>query len=102
MREIHTITVYEEQLIQMSRREKIVSFLEGENCEYCDGPISEKRVDVTRKVKGKYVLVENVPAGVCKECGTRYYAANVLKALEETIKGRQKADREIVMPVYSL
>ena len=79
-----------------------MSFWEGENCEYCDELISEKRVDVTRKIKGQYVLVENVPAGIYKECGTRYYTANVLKALEETVRGRQKADCEIVMPVYSL
>lgn len=86
----------------MNRGETTLSFWEDENCEYCDGPITEKIVDVSRKVKGKYVLIENVPAGVCKECGTRYYAANVLKALEETVRGRRKADREILMPVYSL
>jgi YgiT-type zinc finger domain-containing protein len=91
-----------EARLKRCRGEKIVSFWGGENCEYCEGSISEKRVDVTRKVKGQYVLVKNVPAGVCKECGTRYYAANVLKALKETVNGRQKADREIVMPVYSL
>jgi YgiT-type zinc finger domain-containing protein len=62
-----------------------MNFWEGEDCEYCGGQIVEKRVDLYRKISGKYVLIENVPAGVCMECGTHYYAANVLKALEETI-----------------
>ena len=79
-----------------------MGFWEGERCEYCDGLIVEKSVDLPRKVKGKYVLIENVPAGVCTECGTRYYAANVLKTVEETIRGRQKAAREVLVPVYSL
>ena len=79
-----------------------MGFWEGERCEYCDGLIVEKSVDLSRKVKGKYVLIENVPAGVCTECGTRYYAANVLKTVEETIRGRQKAEREVLVPVYSL
>ena len=79
-----------------------MGFWEGERCEYCDGLIVEKSVDLSRKVKGKYVLIENVPAGVCTECGTRYYAANVLKTVEETIRGRQKAAREVLVPVYSL
>jgi len=43
-----------------------------------------------------------VPAGVCTECGTRCYAANVLKRVEETLHGHCPADREIALPVYSL
>ena len=79
-----------------------MEFWEGERCEYCGGRIAEKRVDLPRKVAKKYVLVENVPAGVCTECGTRYYAANVLKTIEEIVRRRRKAVREVVMPVYSL
>ena len=79
-----------------------MNFWEGERCECCGGEIVEKRVTLHRKVKGSYVLIENVPAGVCKECGTRYYAANVLKTIEESIRGRRKAEREVRVPVYSL
>ena len=79
-----------------------MGFWEGERCEYCGGLIIEKIVDVSRKFKGKHVLVENVSAGVCTECGTRYYAANVLKTIEEVIRGRRKAEREVLVPVYSL
>ena len=77
-------------------------FWEDERCEYCAGSIVERKVDLPRKLAGKYVLVENVPAGVCTGCGSRYYAANVLKTVEETIRGRRKAEREIRVPVYSL
>ncbi len=34
------------------------------------------------------MLIENVPAEVCTECGMRYYAAKALKSIEETIRGR--------------
>jgi len=77
-------------------------FWEGECCEYSDGRIVERRVDLSRKVGGKYVLIQNVPAGVCTECGTRYYAANILKTVRETIRGRRKARREVLVYVYSL
>ncbi|MBN1889686.1 MAG: YgiT-type zinc finger protein [Thermoflexales bacterium] len=79
-----------------------MSFWEDETCEYCGGNIVEKRVTLHRKIKGGYVLIEDVPAGVCKECGTRYYAANVLKTIEESVRGRRKAEREILVPVYAL
>ena len=55
-----------------------------------------------RKVRGKYLIIENVPAGVCTQCGTRYYAANVLKMIEETTRGHRKVRREVRVPVYSL
>jgi YgiT-type zinc finger domain-containing protein len=79
-----------------------MSFWEGETCEYCGGTIVEKRVTLHRKVQGNYVLLENVPAGVCTQCGTRYYSANVLKTIEESIRGRRRAEREVLVPVYSL
>lgn len=77
------------------------NFWHGETCEYCSGEIVEKRVTMHRKVKGNYVLLENVPAGVCTQCGTRYYSANVLKTIEENLSGRRHASREIVVPVYA-
>ena len=64
-----------------------MEFWEDEQCEYCNGLIVEKTVDMSRKSKGEYALIENVPAGVCTECGTRYYTANVLKTVEEMARG---------------
>lgn len=78
-----------------------MEFWEGETCEYCSGKIVEKRVTLHRKVRRHYVLIENVPAGVCTECGTRYYAANVLKSVEESVRGRRRPKREIMVQVYS-
>lgn len=79
-----------------------MNFWENERCEYCGGPIVEKRVTLHRKTKGGYVQLENVPAGACRDCGTRYFTANVLKTIQESIRGRKKAEREVCMPVYSL
>ena len=79
-----------------------MGFWKGETCEYCGGHLVEKRVTLHRKIKGSYVLIENVPAGVCAQCGTRYYAANVLKTIEESIRSRRKAERKVLVPVYSL
>ena len=79
-----------------------MGFWKGETCEYCGGPIVEKRVTLHRKAQGQYVLIENVPAGVCTQCGMRYYAANVLKLIEEKVRGRRQAEREVRVPVYSL
>lgn len=83
----------------MAKRE--VSFWDGERCEYCNGRIRDKRTTMTRKRGDKYIFIEDVPTGVCSDCGTRYYAANVLKSIDEALKGRRKAKRKISVPVYS-
>jgi len=77
-------------------------FWERETCEYCGGPIVEKIIDLPRRVGNKYVLIKRVHAGVCKQCGSRYFAANVLKTIEELLKSRRKPKRQISMSVYSL
>ena len=77
------------------------NFWQGETCEYCNGQIIEKRVTLHRKIKGESALIETAPAGVCVECGTRYYDSNTLKTIEESLRGSRKADRKIVVPVYA-
>ena len=79
-----------------------MGFWDGERCEYCDGPIVEKIIDLPRKDGERYVLIRNVPAGICMECGMHYYAANVLKTVEEIVHGRRQAEQQIPMAVYSL
>lgn len=88
--------------MKTNRRGAEKGFWAGERCEYCGGPLVEKRVELLRKAGQQYVLIEKVPAGVCTECGTRYYAANVLKMIEEVLYGQRPADRAIELPVYSL
>jgi YgiT-type zinc finger domain-containing protein len=83
-------------------QEEKTNFWEGESCEYCGGAIVEKRVTLHRQTNGNYLLIENVPAGVCTQCATRYYAANVLKMIEATVRGQRQAEREVLVPVYSL
>ena len=79
-----------------------MGFWEGEHCEYCDGEIIEKRVELHRKHGKKHFFIEDVPAGVCSECGTRYYSANVLKTIQQTIlSGKRQAKREVLVPVFS-
>lgn len=79
-----------------------MGFWDGEQCEYCNGSIVEKIIDLPRKVGDKYVLIKNVPVGVCKKCGTKYFTANVLKTIKSSVCGRRKIESKIPMAVYSL
>lgn len=54
-----------------------------DKCDYCGGNVRERRVTVDSRVKGKSLVCENVPIGVCQKCSERYYRGPVLEHLEE-------------------
>jgi len=78
-----------------------MDFWETEKCVNCGGTIVEKRVEIHRTVKGVYtILIENVPAGVCTSCGARFYVANVLDKIEQTIRCSRPRNHG-QLPIYS-
>jgi YgiT-type zinc finger domain-containing protein len=57
-----------------------------EPCSLCGGEMEEKEVEVIKKAGEKVVVVKDVPAWVCKQCGERYYSIDTV----ERINGRVK------------
>ena len=56
----------------------------GYRCEYCDGIVREKIVKREAfKHKDGFVILENVPIGVCDKCGRHYYHASLLQRTAE-------------------
>jgi len=70
-------------------------------CHVCGEAIAEKRVSQGVWVKGKLVVIEGVPAGVCSQCGERVVRADVGRAIAELIGGlkRLRGTRTINVPV---
>lgn len=74
----------------------------GETCYFCGrGILEEKRVTVDFRWGDKLVIIENVPAKVCNECGERYYSAKVVREMERIAKEEHK-ERELRVPVVAL
>lgn len=49
---------------------------------------------------GKFFIVENVPARVCRQTGEQYFAPETVEHIQRIIKGRQRPDRVVETPVY--
>ncbi|OGK01793.1 MAG: hypothetical protein A2350_02495 [Candidatus Raymondbacteria bacterium RifOxyB12_full_50_8] len=79
--------------------QEMKGFWEGEECEYCSGAINERRVELYRHKGSKRMLFENVPAGVCKSCGARYYSANVLKMLDRLTHKSEGTRKTVQIPI---
>lgn len=73
-----------------------------ETCYFCGrGVLEEQRVTVDFRWGECLVIIENVPAKVCTECGERYYAAKIVREMERIAKEGRK-EKEIRVPVVAL
>lgn len=63
--------------------------------------MEEKHVTVDFRWGEELVIIENVPAKVCNECGERYYAAKVVRQMEQIAKEKRKG-REIRVSVVAI
>jgi len=68
-----------------------------ETCYFCrKGILEEKKVTVDFRWGPKLVVIEEVPAKVCNECGERYYSAEVSREMEKiAIEGKKEQIIEV-------
>jgi YgiT-type zinc finger domain-containing protein len=72
----------------------------GFGCQHCDGTVRERRVDrEALRHKGDFVILEDVPIGVCDKCGARYFDASILRRVAEIGRGMAPTQRTLQVPV---
>lgn len=69
------------------------------DCSYCRGEVKEEKVELDYRYQGKLFIFQNVPAGVCQQCGEKYITAKVAKEIERRIQTKEKWDKTISVPV---
>ena len=72
----------------------------GYKCEYCEGIVKKQIVKKEAfKHKKGFVILEDVPIGICNSCGYRYYHSTVLRIVDEIADGKKGCDRMDSIPV---
>jgi YgiT-type zinc finger domain-containing protein len=72
----------------------------GYKCECCGGIVEKRLIDKeVFKHKNGFVMLENVPVGICNECGYRYYHSTILKKVEEIAEGKSIPEKVETIPV---
>jgi YgiT-type zinc finger domain-containing protein len=70
------------------------------SCEHCGGTVRERRVErEALRYKGSFVILEDVPVGVCDKCGARYFDASILRRVGEIGRGTSPSLRTMELPV---
>lgn len=69
-------------------------------CEHCDGTVRERRVErEALRHEGNFVILEDVPIGVCDKCGGRYFDASILRRVAEIGRGAIPTQRTLEVPI---
>jgi YgiT-type zinc finger domain-containing protein len=61
-----------------------------------------RNITLDLRCGGELVVIEEVPAIVCENCGEQVFTPDVTRQVQELARQRQKAARTIVVPVLSL
>ncbi len=59
------------------------------------------KVTYTLEHDGRFFIVENVPARVCKETGEQFFSPETVEHIQGIIQSRNEPDRVIETPVYN-
>ena len=69
-------------------------------CEHCGGHVQERRVEREAfRHKGSFVILEDVPIGICEQCGARYFDASVARRAAEIGRGLSPRDGTVEVPI---
>lgn len=75
----------------------------GYKCEYCEGTVKKCVVErESFKHKSGFIILEDVPIGICDRCGYRYYHSTILQRIEEIAFGKEIPERMENIPVAHL
>jgi YgiT-type zinc finger domain-containing protein len=69
------------------------------DCSFCGGEVKDERVELDYRYKGRLYIFQEVPAGVCQQCGEKYLTAKVTKEVERRIQTKEKWEKTVSVPI---
>ena len=69
-------------------------------CYFCKGKVVEQKVKVDFRWGARLKIIENVPAGVCQQCGEKYFQSDVYKTMDKLAASRKKPTARLTVDVF--
>ncbi len=73
---------------------------EQEHCLYCRGLLERRSVTRVQEYQQRWIVIENLPALVCRQCGETYYPPDVHDLVIRLISGQTEPVRIETIAVY--
>ncbi len=71
-------------------------------CDLCKGRVEKKLISYTLFYEGHWIIVENVAARVCQQCGEKLFEPEVVERLQKVVWNKQTPHKKIKTPVFDL
>jgi YgiT-type zinc finger domain-containing protein len=71
-------------------------------CVFCRGTLETKLIRYVHEYKGAVIIVENVPAEVCSQCGEPLLHPDVVERIQRIVWEQPSPKRRDSVPVYDL
>ena len=68
------------------------------DCYFCGGEVVEMVIELEYRLKGRLYIIEDVPAGICQQCGEKYFTAHVSEAIDRSVEAKE-IKRTVSIPV---
>ncbi len=72
------------------------------DCSFCGGDVEEKKTEYDYRRRSHLLVINDVPTGVCRQCGEKYFKAHTLKRLDQVFHNvfdrHQKPDHVLQIP----
>lgn len=73
-----------------------------QRCHYCQGKLERKHVNRLQEYQGNWILLENLPALVCTQCGEQYYSPQTHDLIVDLLQEHPQPTRVATMEIYDI
>jgi YgiT-type zinc finger domain-containing protein len=70
------------------------------DCFYCGGTVEERPMPREIRWQGQLFVFEDVPMGVCTQCGEKFLLPAVAKSIDRVLQEKKKPTKVMQVPVY--
>ena len=72
----------------------------SDTCAFCKGKLEEQAITYPTEYKGRVIIVSNVPAIVCTQCGEVLFEPDVAAKLQKIVWGEAATARPVSVDSY--
>ncbi len=69
-------------------------------CAFCQGDLTRKTITYPTEQDGRVIVIDNVPALVCQQCGETVLQPDVVEKLQQIAWGKVPGGRTIEVDTY--
>lgn len=70
-------------------------------CDLCKGKVQKNFISYTLFYEGHWIIVDNVPAKVCRQCGEKLFSPKTVERLQKIVWDKKSPSKKVQTPLYA-